>query len=119
MGALDALRGDAVDIPAQQLQALLAIALQPGLTMSELATRVGMAQSSCSRNVAHLSKWFKPGLPGLDLVETYEDPRERRRKVMYLTPKGRARVTKALEAITGAPADYTPTMAREGLSRLS
>jgi DNA-binding MarR family transcriptional regulator len=118
MGALDALRGDSVDIPAQQLQALLAVALQPGLTMSDLADRVGMAQSSCSRNVAHLSKWFKPGVAGLDLIEVHEDPRERRRKVMFLNQRGRARVAKALEAMTGAPVDYTPTMSKEGLARL-
>ena len=49
---------------------------------------VFMSQSLCSRTVAALSKWQRRGTPGLDLIEAIEDPRERRRKIMYLTPKG-------------------------------
>jgi DNA-binding MarR family transcriptional regulator len=57
-----------------------------------------MSQSLCSRTVAALSKWQRRGTPGLDLIEAIEDPRERRRKIMYLTPKGRQRMTRALES---------------------
>ena len=67
-----------------------------------------MSQSLCSRTVAALSKWQRRGTPGLDLIEAIEDPRERRRKIMYLTPKGRQRMTRALEALTGGLSTTTP-----------
>jgi DNA-binding MarR family transcriptional regulator len=53
--------------------------------------------------VAALGKWHKLGEPGLDLVEAVEDPIERRRKIMFLTPKGRAQVQEILSAMTGKP----------------
>ncbi|MCK1531164.1 winged helix-turn-helix transcriptional regulator [Bradyrhizobium sp. 182] len=79
-------------LPMQTATCLLIIAREPGITMQRLAKKAGLAQSSCSRNVAMLSRWEAFGKPGLDLVETCEDPRERRRKVIYLTAKGRTKV---------------------------
>ena len=61
-----------------------------GISMKDLAEKVGIAQSSTSRNVAALSKWHRLGKEGLDLVEAIEDPAERRRKIVYLTSKGKA-----------------------------
>jgi DNA-binding MarR family transcriptional regulator len=59
------------------------------------------SQASCSRNVAALGKWHKFGEPGLDLVDWVEDPAERRRKIIFLTPKGGARVQEILSAMIG------------------
>ncbi len=115
MKAIDAIRGDEIDMPTQQVQAFLAVALRPGLTMADLADTVGMSQSSCSRNIAALSKWHRLGDPGLDLVEAIEDPHERRRKIMFLTPKGRRRVMHVLEVLTGGVVDYDSPSAEEGL----
>lgn len=98
--ALESIREGADDMPMQQALTLLAVAAQPGLTMQELGERVGMSQSSCSRNVAALSKWHRLKKPGAELVEAVEDWREVRRKVVYLTDKGKARVALALEALT-------------------
>ena len=50
---------------------------------------------------------------GLDLIEAIEDPRERRRKNKYLTPKGRQRMTRALEALTGEAVYYDAPSARD------
>jgi DNA-binding MarR family transcriptional regulator len=72
-----------------------------------------MSQSLCSRTVAALSKWQRRGTPGLDLIEAIEDPRERRRKIMYLSPKGRQRMTRALEALTGEAVYYDAPSARD------
>ncbi|WP_375780464.1 MarR family transcriptional regulator [Bradyrhizobium sp. ma5] len=79
-------------MPAQTLACLLVIARKPGITMQELAKKVRLKQSSCSRNVAVLSRWEQFGKPGLDLVESIDDPRERRRKIIYLTANGEQRV---------------------------
>lgn len=111
--AVDAIRGDAEDMPIQQLQTVLAIALRPGLTMSDLSDAVGMSQASCSRNVAALSRWHRLGKAGVDLVEAIEDPRERRRKIMYLTHKGKVRVKAALEGLTGKPVEFETPSSKE------
>lgn len=105
MRAVDAIRTESDDMPAQQIMCFLAIALRPGITMEQMGADVGISQSSCSRNVAALSKWHRLGKPGADYVEAFEDPKERRRKIMYLTPKGARVARKALEALKGEPID--------------
>ena len=76
------------DLPIQYALSFLTLAENEGISMRELAERLGIAQSSASRNVAALSKWHSFGKPGLDLVQAEADPRERRRKIISLTPKG-------------------------------
>jgi DNA-binding MarR family transcriptional regulator len=113
MRAIDAIWGEEPDMPVQQARTVLAVATRPGLAMGDLSRMVFMSQSLCSRTVAALSKWQRRGIPGLDLIETIEDPRERRRKIMYLTPKGRQRMTRALQALTGEAVYYDGPSARD------
>jgi DNA-binding MarR family transcriptional regulator len=58
--------------------------------MRDLQSTLNMPSSSTSRNVAALSKFHRTGTPGLDLVEAYEDPKDRRFKRVRLSAKGRA-----------------------------
>jgi len=88
------------DLPIQYALSFLTIAQHEGMSMGELAQHLGIAQSSASRNIAALSKWHSFGKAGHDLVEAHEDPRERRRKLVQLTPKGQ-KLVKILEAIMG------------------
>lgn len=99
--------------PEMQMQTaatLLIVAMRPGITTKELTGKLGISQASCSRNVAALSKLTRHGEPGPDLIVAEEDPHERRRKVMRLTPKGQrvaeslARLLNGEEAGTEAPA---------------
>ena len=103
MAAIEIARAEDPVMPIQMLQTFLAVARQPGITMQQLGEILQTSQASCSRNVAALGKWHKFGEPGLDLVEAVEDPVERRRKIMFLTPNGRARVQEILSAMTGKP----------------
>jgi len=89
------------DMPIQYALSFLTIAQHEGLSMGDLAQRLGIAQSSASRNIAALSRWHSFGKNGHDLVEAREDPRERRRKIVSLTPRGRHLVTTLRALIAG------------------
>jgi len=87
---LEAFRKLDPDLPIQYALSFMTIAQSEGISIGELAERLGIAQSSASRNVAALSRWHSFGKAGLDLVQAQEDPRERRRKIVTLTDTGRA-----------------------------
>ena len=91
------------DLPIQYALSFLTLAQNEGMSMRELAERLGIAQSSASRNVAALSKWHSFGKPGLDLVQAEEDPRERRRKIISLTPKGHELIATLREMMDREP----------------
>ncbi len=86
-------------IAPQQIEILFEIASQPGLTQQELANRTGMALSSISRNLMALGEWNRSGKPGLSLIETADDPEERRRHIAFLSPKGRSLVHRILQQL--------------------
>jgi DNA-binding MarR family transcriptional regulator len=79
------------ELQAQAIILFLKVAQNDGqITMVELQHWSGLATSSVSRNMALLGKINRHGESGLDLVGTFADPLDRRRKVVHLTPKGRA-----------------------------
>lgn len=106
-------------MPSQMAQVLIAIAMRPGLTMQQVSDMTGLSQSSCSRNIAALSKWHRLGKEGHDLVEAIEDPAERRRKIMFLTPKGKQKVQALIAAVNPevSPADFKAPTAKEYLNK--
>lgn len=96
------------EMQMQTAQAFIYVAIHPGTTMKQLGDALGISQASCSRNIAALSKWHRLDRPGHDLVVAQEDPAERRRKIVTLTPKGK-RIAKALldileDEVESAPA---------------
>lgn len=84
------------DMPIAQAYCLLLIALYEGLSLKDLAQRADIGMASASRYVSMFSSMTRPGEAGLGLVEAVEDPMERRKKIIKLTPKGRTAVTKIL-----------------------
>lgn len=96
---LEALRTLDPDLPIQYALSFLTIAQNEGLSIRDLSERLGIAQSSASRNVAALSKWHSFGKAGHDLVQAEEDPRERRRKIITLTERGRELATQLSDLI--------------------
>jgi DNA-binding MarR family transcriptional regulator len=56
--------------------------------MADLIDSTGVSQSSVSRNVATLGPGVSPSQPGYGLMEAFEDPYYRRRKLVRLTSKG-------------------------------
>lgn len=59
--------------------------------MQDLIELVGVSQSSVSRHIDRLARG-RPREPGFGLVEAYEDPDYRKRKLVRLTPRGQALV---------------------------
>ena len=86
------------EMPLQMAATFMVVAIRKGITMKELAETLGISQASCSRNVAALSKWHRLNREGHDLIYTEEDPIERRRKIAFLTPKGK-RIAETLRAL--------------------
>jgi len=88
--AIDMFRHFYPEIQAQTMCIFLQIAkLHPkDLPMSELADLIGISQASCSRNVALLSSWTRYKTKGPGLVEAFENPFERRAKLVKLTSRG-------------------------------
>lgn len=82
-----------------QAVTLLTIALNEGISLSDLTEKTAQATSSASRNVASLSLVHRKGKPGHGLVLNREDPVERRRKQHVLTAKGKAFIRKLLEIV--------------------
>ena len=97
LGFLSKLREIDSDMPMAQAHCLLLIAQNEGLSLKELADRAGVGMASASRYVSNFSKPVAQGRKGLGLVIATEDPMERRKKIIELTPKGRA----FIETLTG------------------
>lgn len=68
---------------------LLVCAANGETSQQELEKQTGLAQSSLSRNVARLGNGETMNDPGPKLLESYEDPAFRRRKLVRLTARGR------------------------------
>ncbi|APX94919.1 hypothetical protein BWR19_06270 [Halomonas sp. 1513] len=76
------------DLPLQTASLFVHIAASPGISIKQLIEQTGSRQSTVSRTIAVLSQWQEVDKPGFGLVWTKEDPRERRRKLVFLTDKG-------------------------------
>lgn len=94
MLALGQLRDLDPDMPMAQAMSLLEIATHEGLSLKELADRVGIGMASASRYVAAFGKPNPKGTKGHGLVVAVEDPMERRKKIITLTVKGRGFINK-------------------------
>lgn len=92
--ALETLRDIDADMPVTMGLSLLLIARNEGLSLKELANKAGVGMASASRYVAAFGKPGKPGGKGLGLVTAVEDPEERRKKIITLTPKGKTFINK-------------------------
>jgi DNA-binding MarR family transcriptional regulator len=93
IGVMENFRKLDTEMPIQYATSFLQIALNEdqddGLSVQDLEGLIHLSQSATSRNVQALSKWFKAKVPGHDLVETFENPIDRRKKIVRLNTKGR------------------------------
>ncbi|MCK5285400.1 MAG: MarR family transcriptional regulator [Alphaproteobacteria bacterium] len=86
------------EFPLQYAVCLTEISLDEGLSLTKLSEKTGMALSTISRIVGALSKHRQKGAP-YGLVNVKISTKERRRKELYLTTKGKAIICSIAEII--------------------
>lgn len=83
----------------QTAKLFLVVCMNGGeMPQAEIEKQTGLTQAAISRNVARLGSGLTMDDQGARLVESYEDPAYRRRKLVRLTARGREVATK-LDAI--------------------
>lgn len=93
---LSNLTGDPT-IPSQQILLLTALYVNGTMNQGDLEQVTGVRRSSNSRNIAKLGLGEHPlRKPGPGYVESFEDPGNRRLKLVRLTKKGRDLMDRAL-----------------------
>lgn len=98
--AIEEMRKVDPEMQAHTINIFLTVCMRPSITMKELCTILGVSQATMSRNIAAMGKVHRLNRPGYDLLIATEDPVERRRKIVNLTPRG-MRIKNALDEITG------------------
>lgn len=95
------------EMPLQQVMCLLVIAQsEDGLSLTDVAKKVGISLTTASRYVSALGKTTRHRTEGLNFIESFEDPMERRKKIIRITTKGKI----ALRNILGE--DYADIQTR-------
>jgi len=73
----------------RMLAFLVAVRLDEGIAMPEIAALLGINQSAVSRNVSALGEWGRSAQTGLHYLYTEDNPANRKQKVLFTTGKGR------------------------------
>jgi len=85
------------EMPLQQVMCLFVIAQEKeGISLTDLANKVGIGLASASRYVGSLGKINRHREEGFNFIEAYEDPMERRKKIIRVTTKGKIAIRKML-----------------------
>lgn len=85
---LNEVRDTVGDVPIQQLQLLLTVALYDGASQQEIQKYSKQSRASTSRNLQAWSTMTRTHQPGPGFLELRQDPYERRRNMVYITPVG-------------------------------
>jgi DNA-binding MarR family transcriptional regulator len=96
LNGLHRFKEDAPEMPISILITLLSVAAhtpdgrvrQDPLSILELSKLARQPYTTTSRHLRYLGDFERPGVPGLDYVETHILPTDRRQKSVRLTPKG-------------------------------
>lgn len=78
-----------VDLGSQTIVVFLAVAQAGTLPQSQLIKLTGMTHAGVSRNVSRLADYGNGSSAGLGLLASFEDPQDRKSKLITLTPKGK------------------------------
>lgn len=68
------------------------------MSLTELSRRAEIQMATASRYISALGKINRHREEGLKLIESFEDPMERRKKIIRLTARGKKLISKMLGA---------------------
>ncbi|RWD74888.1 MAG: hypothetical protein EOS37_01625 [Mesorhizobium sp.] len=108
--AASLLKSEARDMPLGVSIAFFAAAmygfdsrsLSDAMTLEELAKYVDVSPTTMSQHLRYLGSGYRQGTPGLGLVETARHPDNGRKKVFFLTAKGRNLAAKLDRVLAGS-----------------
>lgn len=89
-----------LSFPEAHVLLLVALAGDDGISLTDIAERSELGLSTVSRHAAALGKINRKHEEGLQLIQTHEDPMERRRRLATLTGKGKAFMTQIMKEMT-------------------
>ena len=81
-------------MPIGQIAFFLQVAKNEGCTLSDIASQSDLALATASRYLANLTQIDRYKQPGLALLDAYENPMNRRQKLIILTELGRKVIDK-------------------------
>jgi DNA-binding MarR family transcriptional regulator len=84
-------------ITLSQLKCFLHVALNEGMSIVELAEKMGYNQASATRDMDVWSEIGRLGRPGMGYLERRDHPTDRRIRRCHLSTKGRALMRKLFE----------------------
>ena len=85
------------EMPLGQAKCLLIVAQsEEGMSLTDIAKKAGIGLATASRHIAALGKINRKKEDGLKLIESFEDPMERRKKIIRLTSKGRTTIKRII-----------------------
>ncbi len=94
------------EFPLQYAVCLAEIAMDEGLSLTQLSQKTGMALSTVSRIVGALSKYRQKGA-AFGLIKVTISATERRRKELTLTAKGKAVIESIGDIVASQPTPHT------------
>jgi DNA-binding MarR family transcriptional regulator len=95
------------DMQMPMAASFLLVALNEGISRTDVMDRLGVAGSTATRNLMGLMEQGRLGRPGHGLVDQKVNPEERRWRMHYLTPKGRL-VLRSMLALLDGVDDHGP-----------
>ncbi len=81
---------DPTHFPNHFAQIFLVVARHEPCTFQKVMDALDLTNSAVSRTVMALGQTSRKGKPGFDLMYVDKDPKEGRRLIIMLTPKGKA-----------------------------
>lgn len=89
-----------LSFPEAHVLLLVALAGDDGISLTDISEKSELGLSTVSRHAAALGKINRKHEQGLQLIQTHEDPMERRRRLATLTGKGKAFMNQLMKEMT-------------------
>lgn len=87
---LDGIKEVDPEMPISQMMCLLVVSKsEDGMSLTDVSKKVGISLATASRYIGSLGRMNRHHKEGLNFVESFEDPMERRKKIIRLTTKGK------------------------------